>query len=58
MLEALASSGPTPIGRQREFASLWHHVQAAADGHMGVVLVAGEPGIGKTHILEAFAARS
>lgn len=46
------------IGRQEEFALLWSRYEAAASGHAGVVLVSGEPGIGKTRLLEVLAARA
>jgi DNA-binding CsgD family transcriptional regulator len=45
------------VGRQREMALLWDLFQAAAKGQPGVALVAGEPGIGKTRLLQAFADR-
>lgn len=49
---------PLLVGRQREFASLWRQFEAAAEGRAGVVLAAGEPGIGKTRLLEVLAARA
>jgi Cdc6-like AAA superfamily ATPase len=50
-----AGSEPLLVGRQREVAVLWRLFEAAVDGRPGVVLVAGEPGIGKTHLLEIVA---
>jgi DNA-binding CsgD family transcriptional regulator len=53
-----ASPEPLLIGRQRELAALWHHFEVAVAGRTGVVLVAGEPGIGKTRLLDAVSARA
>ncbi|MBA2450320.1 MAG: AAA family ATPase [Chloroflexi bacterium] len=53
-----ANREPRLIGRGREIATLWHHFEVAADGRAGTVLVAGEPGIGKTRLLEVAAARA
>lgn len=38
-------------GRVAEMAALWRHYQAAATGQFRIVLLAGEPGIGKTRLL-------
>ena len=53
-----ASAGPRLVGRARELAALDRSFELAAAGRAAVVLVAGEPGIGKTRLLEAFAARA
>ena len=46
---------PDPVfGREREFSKLNGLVQSAADGMGRVVLVTGEPGIGKTALTGAF----
>jgi predicted ATPase len=49
---------PSLVGRHREIDTLCTRFEAAAAGRMGVVLLAGEPGIGKTRLLDAFAARA
>lgn len=49
---------PLLIGRQREPALLWRHFESATAGHMRVVLVSGEPGIGKTRLLDVIAAHA
>src|SRR6266566_2881747 len=40
------------VGRQRELNLIWSHYHAASNGNAQVVLVSGEPGIGKTRLLE------
>src|SRR5437660_2799167 len=40
------------IGRQRELNLIWNHYHAASNGNAHVVLVSGEPGIGKTRLLD------
>ncbi len=49
---------PALVGRRREFAILWSRFEAAAGGRASVVLVAGEPGIGKTRLLDEVVARA
>ena len=55
------SLSPTPpahvFGREGEFAQLSHGVQQAWDGHRRFVFVSGEPGIGKTTLVNAFVER-
>src|SRR5215470_7887286 len=48
-------SAPSLVGRRTELAHLRHTLQQAASGHGGVVLLAGEPGAGKTTLAEAAA---
>src|SRR5260221_204668 len=40
------------IGREKEFAELQHRLNAAISGDCQFAVVAGEPGIGKTRLLE------
>jgi predicted ATPase len=46
------------FGRQRELALLGSYLEAAAGGRSQVVLVVGEPGVGKTSLLDAIAAEA
>jgi predicted ATPase len=52
------SQKPALIGRQGESTLLWRGFEAAAAGHMSVALVSGEPGMGKTRLLDELAARA
>src|SRR5579885_91986 len=45
------------IGRQRELERLWGLFKESTTGNLRVALVAGEPGIGKTHLLKEMARR-
>jgi predicted ATPase len=59
---APASSGPRPrsrpqtVGRIDERAALWSAYESAVSGTGGMVCVVGEPGIGKTTLVEDFLA--
>ncbi|MBU0494608.1 MAG: AAA family ATPase, partial [Chloroflexi bacterium] len=46
------------IGRQHELALLWEQFELTVGGQARVALVAGEPGIGKTRLLNEMAARA
>jgi DNA-binding SARP family transcriptional activator len=55
------SFGPPPesapfVGRQRPLETLHHAVTEAQAGHTALVLVDGEPGVGKTRLLDELAA--
>jgi predicted ATPase len=59
MIEQFATGArPALVGRRRESDALWTRFEAATTGQTGVVLIAGEPGIGKTRLLDVFAARA
>ena len=40
------------VGRQREFAALSRALRAAVQGHGSLVLLTGEPGLGKTRLVQ------
>src|SRR5262245_56678584 len=45
------------VGRDREIEALDGALRAAAGGGLGVLMLSGEPGIGKTRLLEELARR-
>ena len=58
MIHKLASHQKSPLtGRQRELHQLWNLFEASATGQTHVVFVSGEPGIGKTRLLQEMAIR-
>lgn len=51
--EAALTAGLTPlVGRSEELALLWRHWERAKDGEGHVVLLSGEPGIGKSRLVQ------
>jgi hypothetical protein len=48
---------PTLVGRETELAKLHHWLDKALHGERQIVFVTGEPGIGKTTIVEVFLQR-
>src|SRR6266516_6298359 len=46
------------VGRQRELTLAMNHYEVAQGGHTQVVLLTGEPGIGKTRLLDEVALRT
>src|SRR5690348_14495975 len=49
---------PILIGRRRELELLWSRYGAVVSGTAGVALIAGDPGIGKTRLLDTLAERA
>jgi len=58
MKDEAGDSRPALVGRQREVALLWSRFETAVSGRCDVTCVTGEPGIGKTRLLEEMAARA
>ena len=59
MIQKLATHQQTPLtGRQRELHEFWNLFEASTAGHAHVVFVSGEPGIGKTRLLNEMAERA
>src|SRR5437879_4177815 len=53
---AVSSLLPSPlVGRQGEMVLIMDYYELAKSGHAHVVLLTGEPGIGKTHLLDEVA---
>jgi tetratricopeptide (TPR) repeat protein len=53
-----AQQGAALIGRDAEWDQLLRHLDAAMAGHGSLVLVGGEPGIGKTYLTRAILAEA
>src|SRR5215471_7428395 len=57
-MQKLAAQQQSPLtGRQRELHQLWDLFEASTTGHTRVVFVSGEPGIGKSRLLQEIAIR-
>src|SRR5947209_11157315 len=55
MEQRTANREPRLFGRRHELAALWSQLEATIAGRLHVALVAGEPGIGKTRLLQEIA---
>ncbi len=58
MTHGLPLPEPFLVGRQRELDSLWSQFEESLAGQLHVTLIAGEPGIGKTRLLQEVARRA
>jgi DNA-binding CsgD family transcriptional regulator/tetratricopeptide (TPR) repeat protein len=58
MLGRTPTNRPPFVGREQEMAALQAHLALAGQGHGSVVLVAGEPGVGKTRLVMELADRA
>lgn len=59
MIQYLAAHQQSPLtGRQQELHQLWTLFEASTTGHTQIVFVSGEPGIGKTRLLQEVATRA
>jgi len=57
-LDHEVSLSPQIVGREHELAFIWSQYEAARNGNARVMLLSGELGIGKTRLLQEFAARA
>jgi len=58
MKDGVADTHPALVGRQHEMAVLWSRFEESTAGRLQVALVVGEPGIGKTRLLQEVARRA
>ena len=56
LLSPISPSAPI-VGRQRELTLVMKHYEAVEEGRARVVLLTGEPGMGKTRLLREFASQ-
>src|SRR5579883_2162999 len=56
MVMAGSAASVAYVGRAAELALLWRHLRQALGGAGSLALISGEPGIGKTRLLEEWAA--
>src|SRR5262245_41464241 len=57
-IEHGSPTAPTPVGREPQLARLRARLAAALGGQRQLVFVTGEPGIGKTALVDAFVAQA
>src|SRR5438309_11045191 len=58
-MQKLTAPEQSPLtGRQLELHQLWNLFEASTTGHTHVVFVSGEPGIGKSRLLQEMAIRA
>ena len=59
MIQNLAAQQQSPLtGRHKELHQLWNLFEASMTGRTHVVFVSGEPGIGKSRLLQEMAIRA
>jgi DNA-binding CsgD family transcriptional regulator len=58
MPELTPTLRPPFVGREQELAAVWARLALTGQGHGGVILVAGEPGVGKTRLVMELADRA
>jgi predicted ATPase/DNA-binding CsgD family transcriptional regulator len=58
MTEGAPKPQPILVGRQHELESVWHLLEESTTSRLRVALISGEPGIGKTRLLQEVARRA